>query len=98
MSPSPVAYPSFVPKLVRKEMKEKSDHDALMQDRAHYPCPTHNAKGVLRLEASEAEEMLKLDVSNQLHEWMMPKELYHSQAVYQQNALKKFCGHIYQEV
>ena len=53
-----------------------------------------NANGLLRWEASEAEEMLKLDVSNQLHERMTPKEVYHSRAVYQQNTLKKFCGHI----
>jgi hypothetical protein len=57
-----------------------------------------NANGLLRWEASEAEEMLKLDVSNQLHEWMTPKELYHSQAVYQQYTPKKFCGRNYQKV
>ena len=75
-----------------KSNEGKSDHDALIQDRAHFPCPTHNANGVLRWEASEAEEMLKLDVSNHLHERMTPKELYHSRAVYQLYNLKSFEG------
>ena len=71
--------------------KGKSDHDALIHDCAHYTGPTHNANGVFRWEASEAEEMLKLDVSNQLHERMTPKELYHLRSVYQQYTLTKFC-------
>ena len=81
-----------------KSNEGKSDNDALIQDRAHYPCPTHNTNGVLRWEASEAEEMLKLDISNHLHELMTPMELYHSRAVYQLYNLKKFRGHIHQEI
>ena len=37
----------------------KSDLTALIQDRAHYPCPTQNAAGVLRWKGSEAQQMLK---------------------------------------
>ena len=81
-----------------KSNEGKSDLAALIQDRAQYPCPTHNAAGVLRWEGSEAEAMLKLDVSNHLHEQMTPMELYYSRAMYQLYKLEKFRGHIHQEI
>lgn len=98
-------YESFPKRLakLRSEARTKtrsanSEIDALNQDRAHFPVQAESANGILRWEGSDAEALLKLDVANQLHEKMTPRELYHSREVYQLYKLKKFRGHIHQEV
>jgi hypothetical protein len=81
-----------------KSMAGKSDHAALLQDRAQYPVPTHNAAGVLRWAGSEAEEMMKLDVRRYLDDGVQPKEIFASRAVYQCHGLKKVREHMHQEI
>ena len=76
----------------------KSDHTALLQDRVHYPIPTHNAAGVLRWAGSEAEAMMKLDVHRYLDDGTKPEEIFASRAVYQPFGLKKVREHIHQEI
>ena len=76
----------------------KSDHAALLQDRVHYPIPTHNTAGVLRWAGSEAEAMMKLDVRRYLDDGATPEEIFASRAVYQSYGLKKVRGHIHQEI
>jgi hypothetical protein len=70
----------------------------MLQDRLHYPIPTHNAAGVLRWEGSEAEAMMKLDVRRYLDDKTTPEEIFASRAVYTCYGLKKVRGHIHQEI
>ena len=65
----------------RGDKTGKSDHAAMIQDRAHYPCQPRNAAGALRWEGSEAEEMMELDVCKYLDDGMTPFEIYHSREV-----------------
>ena len=51
-----------------------------------------------RWEGSDAERLLKVDITNNLHEQLLPKELHASRNENQQFSLRVFRGHIHQEV
>jgi hypothetical protein len=71
---------------------------ALAHDRALFPAPTHNYRNEPRWEGSEAQRLLKEDVSANRHAATPPKQLYNSRPEYQDYPLKVFREHIYQEV
>ena len=45
----------------------------------------------------EARELLAIDMDNNLHKRMAPRELYMRRLQYQEFSLETFRGHIYQE-
>ena len=54
--------------------------------------------GALRWDGSEAERLLRLDISNGLHQNLTPKVFHQSRVEFQVYTLKVFRGHIHQEV
>jgi hypothetical protein len=77
--------------------RRASDAAALMRDQQLRPQATHNSNGVLRWEGSDAERLLKDDMSNGVHTQMAPQAMYNTRAEYQLFTLDQFRGHIYQE-
>jgi hypothetical protein len=77
--------------------RRASDAVALMHDRQLRPQATHSSNGVPRWEGSDAERLLKDDISNGLHTQMTPRALYNTRTEYQLFTLDQFRGHIYQE-
>jgi hypothetical protein len=76
-----------------------SDADAYHSDRTRFDQqPTFAAFGLPRWEGSDAQTLLKLDVTHGLHLRMTPKKLHESQREYQVFSLTTFRGHIHQEV
>ena len=74
------------------------DAAAYNNDRRFDYQATFVALGLPRWDGSDAERLLKIDITNALHEQMAPKELYISRNEYQVFTLKVFRGHIHQEV
>ena len=74
-----------------------TDASALTRDRQLRPQATHDSNGVPRWEGSDAEGLLKEDITNGLHNQMAPQALYRTRAEYQVFTLDQFRGHIYQE-
>jgi hypothetical protein len=75
-----------------------SDSAALAHDRRAYPKPTHNHRGELRWEGSEAERLLRLDIDDEKHSRMKPAMLHVTRGEYKEYPLVVFRGHIDQEV
>jgi hypothetical protein len=87
---------------LRKQIREKRDNSlqdaaALEHDRAIHPKASHDHRGILRWEGSEAEQQLRQDVIDQKDRSLKPKELWASNDKYKQFPLPVFRGHIYQE-
>ena len=88
---------------LRREAKSQNvrradDVAAYARDRLLFPQPLYDAKGNLRWEGSAAENHLKLDIANGLHQQMRPRELHQTRAEYQAFDANIFRDHIYQEV
>ena len=76
-----------------------NDVAAHAHDLALRPQATHNINGVPRWEGSNAERLLKEDITAGLHTQMAPKMLFKTRVEYYQCfTLEKFRGHIAQEV
>jgi hypothetical protein len=99
-------YAHFTDRLrdLRKQIGQKkdiafADCAALARDRAIYPKPAHNHRGEPRWEGSEAERLLRADISLFRSTQNKPVDLYRSRAEYYNNyPLVVFRGHIDQEV
>jgi hypothetical protein len=63
-------------KQLNDEKNAASDAAALAHDRQIFPKATHNHRGELRWEGSEAERFLRLDIDDGNHERMKPQDLY----------------------
>ena len=75
------------------------DTAAYHNDRRFDVRPAQAATGLPRWEGSEAERFLKEDIENELHEQMLPRELFMTRSAYfEVFTLKVFRGHIAQEV
>jgi hypothetical protein len=66
----------------------------LEEDLEKRPRPDKNIRGELRWEGSEAQKMLKIDVSNGLHLNQKPKELWETRPEYQLFTNRVFQKHI----
>lgn len=76
-----------------------SDAAAYHSDRTRFDQqPTFAALGLPRWENSDAQTLLKHDITHGLHLRMTPKQLHESRPEYQVFSLTTFRGHIYQEV
>jgi hypothetical protein len=72
---------------------------ALAHDRQLRPQATHASNGVPRWEGSDAERLLKEDITAGLHTQMAPRVLFRTRAEYYEVfTLDQFRGHIAQEV
>ena len=69
----------------------------LIHDRLIYPRPAYNDRGEPEWVDHEARELLGIDMDNNLHKRMAPRELYMRRRQYQEFSLETFRGHIYQE-
>jgi hypothetical protein len=106
--PEYAAYPFdiFVRRLaaMRKTAKGQNarrvnDVAAHAHDVALRPQATHNTNGVARWEGSNAERLLKADITAGLHTQMAPRFLFRTRAEYYECfTLEQFRGHIAQEV
>jgi hypothetical protein len=75
------------------------DTAAMAHDRLLFPVPTHNHRGEPWWPGSEAQRLLALDVDDNKHITMKPRQLYNTRAEYYDNyPLQVFRDHIYQEV
>lgn len=74
------------------------DSQAYAHDRQLFPHPTHSTNGTPRWEGSEAERLLKLDITADLYPQHTPQEMYQSRRQYQDFSLEVFRGHIHQEI
>lgn len=90
---------------LREAYQEKKKHSttdmaALARARAVNPKPTHNKRGEVRWEGSDAERLLKQDIDSKKHMAMFPEELWRSRPQYARDCptLKVFRDHIYAEV
>lgn len=75
---------------LRRQIKDKdhsaaSDSAALAHDRQICPKAAYNHRGEPRWEGSEAERLLRLDVDNDKHKTMQPKDLHGSRTEYYKN-------------
>lgn len=70
----------------------------LAHHKQHFPVSTHNHRGEPRWNGSDAERLLKLDVSAKEHELMCPQLLHGTRVEYQAYPLEVFRKHIHQEV
>ena len=79
--------------------RRAADAIAYANDRQLRPQETHNPNGVPRWEGSDAERLLKEDITANLHLQMKPKDLYKTRPEYcDVFTLDQFRGHIAQEV
>jgi hypothetical protein len=76
----------------------KSDAAAFENDRQFAQRPTFAALGLPRWEGSDAQQLLKTDITEGLHLQMTPLALYGTREEYKVFALTVFRGHIHQEV
>jgi hypothetical protein len=84
---------------VEKSRRAEDSSAALAHDRLLLPAPAHNHRGEPRWQGSEAERFLKLDVAENRHQLMKPRQLYDSRVVYHSNyPLEVFRKHIHQEI
>jgi hypothetical protein len=83
--------------IIEKKDLSMSDSAALPHDRRIHPKATHNHRGEPRWEGSEAERLLKLDIEEDKHKGMEPKDFYLSRTEYQDYPLGVFRKHIDQE-
>jgi hypothetical protein len=75
-----------------RRLKERVTYEAqaFAHDRAKHPRPTHNTKGELLWNGSEADRWLKIDMSNGLHLQMAPRELRETRQCYQLISKERF--------
>ena len=73
------------------------DSQALARDRKLFPRPDKNFRGEPQWHGSDAEALLKQDVTDGKQKTMKPKDLYKSRNEYQVYPLHIFRGHIDQE-
>jgi hypothetical protein len=89
---------------LRKKIREKKrmaheENAALKHDLDLYPPKERDVRGVPRWAGSAAKEALAVDIDNERHKQMKPKELWSSHSVYKDNYLNKVLRkHIPQEV
>ena len=69
------------------------EHDLQFDQR-----PTFATLGLPRWEGSDAQRLLKIDITDSLHLQMRPQQLHASRHEYQVFTLTTFRGHIHQEV
>lgn len=81
-----------------KVTRKDQDQEAFDIFRQNHPKQTHNLLGEPRWEGSDAELSLKQDVEANRHVGVSPSVLHLSRPEYQVFTLKKFRGHINQEV
>jgi hypothetical protein len=74
------------------------DGAAFAHDRALYPFPLLNFRGEPQWPGSGAEMWLNRDITDGLHDQMLPRVLRQTRVEYQEFQLKTFREHIYQEV
>jgi hypothetical protein len=98
-------YKKFPPRLraMQKQHRTKvgradDELNALVNDRLHFPVPSHNHRGEPRWNGSEAERLLKVDVAAKNHERMTPMQLHGTRTEYGDYPLEVFRKHIHQEV
>jgi hypothetical protein len=83
---------------IAKINRNASDEQAFAHDRNLFPIVACNARGLLRWGGSNAENLLRQDISNGRHYNLSPKELHNSREEYQNFPLDRFRDHIHQEV
>ena len=83
---------------IAKINRNASDEEAFAHDRNLFPIVTRNAQGLLRWGGSNAEELLRQDISNGRHHTLRPKQLHNSREEYKKFPLDRFREHIHQEV
>jgi hypothetical protein len=85
-------------RLLEKGGRSEQEYVAFLHDKQHFPTPSHNHRGEPRWHGSDAERLLKLDVTAKKHELMAPQQLHGTRKEYQDYALVVFRKHIHQEV
>jgi hypothetical protein len=75
-----------------------SEYAALLHHKQHFPTPILNHGGKPQWYGSDAERLLKADVSAKIHETMAPQQLHRTRTEYQIYPLEVFRKHIHQEV
>ena len=75
-----------------------SEYAALLHHKQHFPTPIRNHRGEPQWHGSDAERLLKADVSAKMHETMAPQQLHRTRTEYQIYPLEVFRKHIHQEV
>ena len=86
-------------KLIVSEGKKRAVTDAKHFEayRQVHPRPATDRRGDPFWDGSQAQEMLNVDMNNNKHKTMTPRQLYDSKELYQQWSLEVFRGHIHQE-
>jgi hypothetical protein len=69
--------------IIEKKDRSITDSAALAHDRQIHPDATHNHRGEPRWEGSEAERLLRLDMDEDKHKSMKPKNVFLSRTEYQ---------------
>ena len=81
------------------ETRAIKDAAALVLDRQTFKKKTHNTLDLPNWDQSDAQRLLKIDIDNNKHNTMTPKDLYESRPEYHKVlSLKVFRSHIFQEV
>ena len=86
-------------RLKTEMLNNLSDFDvvAISHDRAIFPIKVANHETEPRWDGSQAQVLLRNDVSAKLHHNMKPQELHRLRTEYSEFSLTKFREHIYQE-
>jgi hypothetical protein len=86
-------------RLTKKDrLRADADQEAFDIHRANFPYRQWNDSGDLMWHGHEAEELLKLDMHLYLHYGWTPMEIYYKRPAYQEFSLKRFRGHIHQNI
>lgn len=72
----------------------KFDDEALTEDLKVFPRPTHNIRGQLRWDGSDAQRLLAIDVADKKHVGVKPKELRASRPEFMLFDLTVFRKHV----
>lgn len=83
--------------LLKNKSKSKEGELAIIHDRELYPSTTHNSNGDLNYKQSKTKELLRVDMAEQKHLSMTPKELKATRPEYDEFDLHKFTEKIGQE-
>jgi hypothetical protein len=82
----------------QKKGRAAEEAALLAHHKQHFPALTHNHRGDPRWQGSEAERLLKVDVSEKKNKEMHPQVLRGTRNEYQDYSLEVFRKHIHQEV
>ena len=86
-------------KQFKTSKQQANDNDKhLAHDRLLYPTPTHNDCGLPVWVGSDAERLLKVDISNGLYTPGNVSPLYNSRDEYKLFTQDVFRGHVHQEI